>query len=134
MPSQAHPQMHDNGHEIWNSSSSNAESSTTKFTKPNSSMRVGEGSTPSAAAGTPTASGSHPQSSRKHSYPHDMTKVPNHNQNQSDIPTSPNINKNQFLLEQQIKLTQLHQLQQLQQHIFQQQVCRAFLGNSFFIY
>lgn len=129
--SQPHLSIYDNGHgnpengEIV--SSSQPESS-----KPNSSLthrREGLNSsatsssiaTTSSSTEASAASGSHPQSSREHSYTHGKATGPNSNQNQSNN-TTPNIDKNHFLLEQQIKLTQLHQLQQLQNHIFQQQV------------
>ena len=88
-------------------------------------------STSTLSTGALPPLGSHSQSSRKHSYTHSMSNDSNSNQHKptNSIPTSPNI-KDQFFLEQQIKLTQLHQLQQLQNRIFQQQVCASFLFHS----
>jgi hypothetical protein len=129
MQSQGH---YDNDHGNGdNRPSPNAEPAGSKSFNPNSSETHGReafdsatSTSTSSTTGISTPTGSHPQPSRKHSYP--LTNDPNNNQSQST-----NIDKSQFLLEQ-IKLTQLHHLQQLQNHIFQQQVFPASLSVKFF--
>lgn len=118
----SHLPIYDNAHGNGdNGSSTNAQPSLPTETN---YSNLKSSATSTLSTGALPAPGSHPQSSRKHSHTHSMSNDSNNCQHQptNSVPTSPNI-KDQFFLEQQIKLTQLHQLQQLQQHIFQQQVC-----------